>query len=467
MDYQQNNNRISGTSAASKQTEYLKARQLAQKRRAMLEAEKQKHFGKSNPAYGFNPPRPQTQNQAQKGPSQHAGAYKGIQRNAAQNPARNANGMQNPIPAQNKRPPVINKNPQQSSRPSHVQTHIAPPRPDARRINYHNPRDVERLKQNQRSDAKAEELRKQLGKKPDPQKKINQNRQSYTGANKPQRNQPVRPANPERAKKNEWVIPEGSNIYTEYKNHVRTAPDARRPENQVGRNHISKAELEKRKAELAKRKEEEKAEREKIRKEKTRRIVYVSKRFLYLFLAMLIVFSAIGFWRYRSVYYSKDGSSGSVTYTYVYSDDKVTSSKSAPAYSFRNGIQYVNFNELAKLFDMSKVGSVQAIRYISADNTLSSEKTGKEQSVNFTNDKKIAVVNGTNIVLENLCKIQGENVWVPLSFATNYINGLSAEKDRNGNVTFILDVKDSKDVSFKVSSSVPLKSIEYDKDPSK
>lgn len=487
-----NNNdpRFSGISAEKKNLEYQKAKSEAEKRKAMLEAEKRKRFGKAPAAYGLsdNSPRDKAERTSQRQvgrPSQptRQSAYAQPQRTVSPQ-------AQRPVPPQAQRPVSP-----QAQRPVPPQSQGRPATPQrGGRVNYHDPRDVERKRQNARADSKAEGLQRQLGKKPDPKKKIEQSRaQSTTQTRRPER-QHTRPAPKNEQPQSEWVIPDRSPNYP--------GANSARPSQPSGQPQASGRNVSPERKDDDAREAEKIKQQEKMRKDKTDSIVGGITRFFITFIVCLLVLSLVSFWIYRAVYFSKPVSAHNVTYTYIDEEFKSKKVKVKAATAFKDGVQYVNFNELADLFDMSKIGSLDYVRYIITDNGNSTERTGREQTVSFAADKKIAVVNGTNIVLENLCRFQNGNVWIPLSFATNYINGVEITTDRNGSTVFSIgyesdeiettetaetdeedDVADTDEttqsdetdktlikhevpenrISFKVSSSVPLTPIDYDK----
>ena len=84
---------------------------------------------------------------------------------------------------------------------------------------------------------------------------------------------------------------------------------------------------------------------------------------------------------------------------------------------YRDGIMYVNMTDIATKFDFLMTGDKEELRFIT------NEKTGEE--VRFSLGTAFATVNGTGIRLHGNVIKENENIFVPASFITEYMKGVT------------------------------------------
>ncbi len=219
------------------------------------------------------------------------------------------------------------------------------------------------------------------------------------------------------------------------------------------------------------RRPEPRKKKKKFNKEK---FLHGVKTFFVRLLTMLLAVLLIGFWWYRAEFFSSTSSrSGKVTF---YMEDRGEYTvKTAEAY--KGDVLYVDFSEIADWFGMVSVGSVNSMRFICIDDVseTSGGKGGEEYAI-FTSGSTNAVVNGTSISLEAVCRTVDAHIWVPLSFVENYMSGVVCDRDpSDSNIVFSPKGATDKDedekkndeeeteisVSYKIKSQNALSPIEY------
>ncbi len=254
---------------------------------------------------------------------------------------------------------------------------------------------------------------------------------------------------------NQWIVPEGSAVYTaEGRMYEAPRPDQRRVQN--GRPQ--------RPPEMPRRPDPKKK-----RVNKQRFLLHV-KTFFTRLLVMLLIVSILGLWWYRAEFFS-DESSRRGTVSFVLDGDRAYEVKAAKAY--RGDVLYVDFSEIARWFGMVSVGSVNSMRFICTDgiSETSSGKGGEEYAI-FVSSSNTVLINGSSISMESVCRTVDSHIWVPLSFVENYIVGVVCDRGAKGtDITFApegvdmesLD-KDEKIVikaSFKVKAQNSIAPVEY------
>ena len=220
-----------------------------------------------------------------------------------------------------------------------------------------------------------------------------------------------------------WVIPEGSPIYTAQGRTYETSRDYTAARSSPPQN-----------AKRPKKKAKEK-------KNAGAAILFGVKNFMTRLLIMLIICSLCTFWWYRAQFYSANGGiSDDVKYSMEAEDGSALSFTAPAASAYRHGVMYVDFSTVSQWFGMAEVGSIDSMRYvITSPDDRTSEGSGSEEYVIFTNGSADASVNGSAVIMSGACRTAGSHVWVPLSFIENYITGISVEHSSRGSVTFVRD----------------------------
>ena len=218
-----------------------------------------------------------------------------------------------------------------------------------------------------------------------------------------------------------WVIPEGSPIYTAQGRTYETSRDYTAARSSPPQN-----------AKRPKKKAKEK-------KNAGAAILFGIKIFMTRLLIMLIICSLCTFWWYRAQFYSANGGiSDDVKYSMEAEDGSALSFTAPAASAYRHGVMYVDFSTVSQWFGMAEVGSIDSMRYvITSPDDRTSEGSGSEEYVIFTNGSADASVNGSAVIMSGACRTAGSHVWVPLSFIENYITGISVEHSSRGSVTFV------------------------------
>lgn len=220
-----------------------------------------------------------------------------------------------------------------------------------------------------------------------------------------------------------WVIPEGSPIYTAQGRSYETSRDYTPARSSPPQN-----------TKRPKKKAKEK-------KNAGAAILFGIKVFMTRLLIMLIICSLCTFWWYRAQFHSTNGgSSDDVKYSMEAEDGSSLSFTAPAASAYRHGVMYVDFSTVSQWFGMAEVGSIDSMRYvITSPDNRTSEGSGSEEYVIFTNGSAGASVNGSSVIMSGACRTAGSQVWVPLSFIENYITGISVEHSSRGSVTFVRD----------------------------
>lgn len=287
--------------------------------------------------------------------------------------------------------------------------------------------------------------------------------QNGAKSTRPPQQRPPQKRNP---RQSEWVVPEGSPVYTAQGRMYEGNRNGQRPGADPRRNdprHQRRRPPERRPA----------PKKKKFNKEK---FFHGIKTFFVRLLTMLLIVGLVGFWWYRAEFFSSNSSrSGKVTF-YMEDIGEYTV-KAAEAY--RGDVLYVDFSEISQWFGMVSVGSVNSMRFICIDElSETSAGMGGEEYAIFTSGSTNAVVNGVSISLEDVCRTVDSHIWIPLSFVENYMSGVECDRGpSDSDVVFAPEGAGDKDkdedekkdndedekltVSYKIKSQNPLSPIEY------
>lgn len=109
----------------------------------------------------------------------------------------------------------------------------------------------------------------------------------------------------------------------------------------------------------------------------------------------------------------------SADHTYTYGDVTVTEPYNVATTS--GGDVMVNFSRIAALCSMTSTGDSSELRYITID-----ENT---ENVRFVVGTNIVYMNGMQERMGDVCRMVGSDLWVPLSFVTECMTGITVELD--------------------------------------
>ncbi len=140
---------------------------------------------------------------------------------------------------------------------------------------------------------------------------------------------------------------------------------------------------------------------------------------------------------------------------------------------------YVCFNDLAKYLGMSQAGSAQEMKFILTTDQDGQEitadtsaGTGMEETIVFTTDTTLAIVNGQQTALKHPNILRGTEIWVESGFFEEQMLNLSYQYDEKSGTAAISRVKDEVNsteketvylpVSFKLKPEKPIENIEED-----
>ena len=185
-------------------------------------------------------------------------------------------------------------------------------------------------------------------------------------------------------------------------------------------------------------------------------------------MAMLLVVAVLGFWWYRTEFYSEtEAKKGKVSFVL----DGVGSYTAKASIAYRGEVLYCDFTEMAEWFGMVAVGSVNSMRFICTEgiSETSSGKGGEEYAI-FTSGSTTVLINGVSVILEAPCRTVDSHIWIPLSFVENYVSGVVCDRGAKGTNILITpegaeDVENEEEIeinaAFKVKAQNGLVHVEY------
>ncbi len=159
---------------------------------------------------------------------------------------------------------------------------------------------------------------------------------------------------------------------------------------------------------------------------------------------------------YRNMFYSNiEPPTKEVDYTFLTvegeGDEAKTVSRkltfdAASAYS--RGELLVSFSEVSKWLGTAQVGDVYSMRFVLGE--------GNSDDVVFHNSSRNAFINGAPVVMRSVARFDNGEVWVPVSFITDYLEGVEVMLSE-GAVTFSFT---GEDVRFNLRPADPLQPAE-------
>ncbi len=250
-------------------------------------------------------------------------------------------------------------------------------------------------------------------------------------------------------RKSEWIVPEGSAIYT---SEGRMYEPRRGPRPEAAKKPARPIEKKKRKP---------------VDKEK---IAVWTRAFFVRFVAMLLIVSLMGAWWYNTEFNpAPEKRSGKVTVTF----ENMGSYETSAATAYRDDVLYVDLTAISSYLDMVCVGSINSMRFIcKSTKSETSSGVGNEEYAIFTSGSQTVLINGTSLSLEAPCRSIESHIWVPLSFVESYVSGILCDRGTTGTDIVIRsstptveeDNKKEKEkvkVSYKIKAQKPLHHVEY------
>ena len=155
--------------------------------------------------------------------------------------------------------------------------------------------------------------------------------------------------------------------------------------------------------------------RERQRKREARAAVFIRAVIILLVYAVLCA-SLVLFFIWKLAYTNP---LDSAKHTYIYGD--VTVVEPYTVATTEGGDVMVNFTRIAALCSMTSTGDSSELRYITID-----ENT---ENVRFVVGTNIVYMNGMQDRMDGVCRIIGNDLWVPITFVTDFMTGISAEVD--------------------------------------
>ncbi len=184
-----------------------------------------------------------------------------------------------------------------------------------------------------------------------------------------------------------------------------------------------------------------KATKEQMRVENSRRRKESFKVFLSrlaLYGVMLLVIGGIGAAVFFGFFYSTpDANKASITYFETYDGRHTDKVKVSESVAYPDGVLYLNFSSIADGCDMSVIRDSGNVKFIlpDGDDHSDSSGTGKEEYVIFTKKSTECTVCGQPARLSAPAVFDDKDIWVPASFVTDYMNGITVKEEKaNGKV---------------------------------
>ncbi len=175
-----------------------------------------------------------------------------------------------------------------------------------------------------------------------------------------------------------------------------------------------------------------------------------------IFFAMLIAMLVIGFSLLLSSLYVAP-EKANTSYSYIMGENELSSLTV-------NNVLYMNITELSDMCSFIVSGTKDSLRYTASN----------EEYIEFTIGSRSAKINGDIVNMEGAALVrESENVWIPLSFAELYINGINIEKSEEEHIIAICRTEKGKDdegvpyyseITFRIKGSQSLEGIEEDPD---
>ena len=222
-----------------------------------------------------------------------------------------------------------------------------------------------------------------------------------------------------------WVRPEGQRPARDLRQGQRSAGQVpqgqRRPgqytqgQRQAGNNPQSQRTA----GQYSDTRRQERDARSEAEKKKKRSVLWAR---IALTAAIFLVLGGLIFWIVSCNFHATpDDDSTSMKMTYGKESFKVDKDT-----AWRDGTLYFSFTKLADYLDLTVTGEADAVRYVFASSDKVAEGDGEEYAEFFKDDIK-AVISGNEIRMSAPAYFSGDEVFVPVSFAQLYMEGLTLE----------------------------------------
>ncbi|MBR3999829.1 MAG: D-alanyl-D-alanine carboxypeptidase family protein [Clostridia bacterium] len=203
---------------------------------------------------------------------------------------------------------------------------------------------------------------------------------------------------------------------------------------------------------------------------------------LLVFLAILAFMLVIGGTLFLLFFHNtpdKTDDSGKIIYTFGGEEVRKTDLADAVIEVHGEDRIYICFNDLAKYLGMSESGSAQEMKFILTTDQNGEEitadtsaGTGNEETIVFTTDTTLAIVNGQPVALKHPNILRETEIWVESGFFEEQMTNLSYQYDEKAgrvSVSRIVDEEKSTEketfylpVSFRLKPEKPIEPIEED-----
>ena len=203
---------------------------------------------------------------------------------------------------------------------------------------------------------------------------------------------------------------------------------------------------------------------------------------LLVFLAILAFMLVIGGTLFLLFFHNtpdKTDDSGKIIYTFGGEEVRKTDLADAVIEVHGEDRIYICFNDLAKYLGMSESGSAQEMKFILTTDQNGEEitadtsaGTGNEETIVFTTDTTLAIVNGQPVALKHPNILRETEIWVESGFFEEQMTNLSYQYDEKAgrvSVSRIVDEEKTTEketfylpVSFRLKPEKPIEPIEED-----
>ena len=203
---------------------------------------------------------------------------------------------------------------------------------------------------------------------------------------------------------------------------------------------------------------------------------------LLVFLAILAFMLVIGGALFLLFFHNtpdKTDDSGKIIYTFGGEEVRKTDLADAVIEVHGEDRIYICFNDLAKYLGMSESGSAQEMKFILTTDQNGEEitadtsaGTGNEETIVFTTDTTLAIVNGQPVALKHPNILRETEIWVESGFFEEQMTNLSYQYDEKAgrvSVSRIVDEEKTTEketfylpVSFRLKPEKPIEPIEED-----
>ena len=172
-------------------------------------------------------------------------------------------------------------------------------------------------------------------------------------------------------------------------------------------------------------------EERRVRRKKALKLFYGRAAVCLCVFAVLCALTAgaFAFHFYRS---PDDLSGGKITYQYGGNTVRECSASDA----VRGGETYLCFGEMADYLNMAVTGDSQGMKFI----LMGDGSDASEETLEFTVGSRTAYVCGKQVTMSGECFLLGESLWIPVSFAEEFIRGVDVTAD--GRVVSVARLRD-------------------------